>query len=211
MIGFCGAPFTLASYMIEGGSSRNYVEAKKMMYASGTGDAAWPLLMEKLVEVLTGFARQQVEAGADVIQVFDSWAGALSVEDYREFCLRPTTELVRRIREMGVPVIYFGVDTASLLPTMRETGADVIGLDWRVPLDEGWKAVGSGCAVQGNLDPIALFAPEEVLHKRVLEVLRQAAGRPGHIFNLGHGIVPGTPVENVVKVVEWVKKAGTTA
>ncbi len=208
MIGFCGAPFTLASYMIEGGGSRNYVEAKKMMYASGSGDAAWPLLMEKLVEVLTGFARQQVEAGADVIQVFDSWAGALSVEDYREFCLGPTTELVRRIREMGVPVIYFGVDTASLLPTMRETGADVIGLDWRVPLDEGWKAVGSGCAVQGNLDPIALFAPQEVLKRRVEEVLRQAAGRPGHIFNLGHGIVPGTPVENVVNVVQWVKEYG---
>jgi len=213
MIGFCGAPFTLASYMIEGGSSRNYIEAKKMMYSSGMatdGDAAWPLLMEKLVEVLVGFARQQVEAGADVIQVFDSWAGALSVEDYREFCLPATTELVRRIREMGVPVIYFGVDTASLLPAMRETGADVIGLDWRVPLAEGWKAVGSGCAVQGNLDPIALFAPEEVLKKRVEEVLRQAGGRPGHIFNLGHGIVPGTPVENVIHVVKWVKQGLTT-
>ena len=206
IIGFCGAPFTLASYMIEGGSSRNYVETKKMMYASGAGDAAWPTLMEKLVEVLTGFARQQVEAGADVIQIFDSWAGALSVVDYREFCLGPTTELVERVRAMGVPVIYFGVDTASLLPTMRETGADVLGLDWRTPLDEGWKAIGPGCAVQGNLDPIALFAPEEVLRARVAEVLRQAARRNGHIFNLGHGIVPGTPVENVIKVVEWVKE-----
>jgi uroporphyrinogen decarboxylase len=206
IIGFCGAPFTLASYMIEGGSSRNYVETKKMMYASGAGDAAWPMLMEKLVEVLAGFARQQVEAGADVIQIFDSWAGALSVVDYREFCLGPTTELVQRVRAMGVPVIYFGVDTASLLPAMRETGADVLGLDWRTPLDEGWKAVGAGCAVQGNLDPIALFAPEEVLRSRVAEVLRQAAGRNGHIFNLGHGIVPGTPVENVIKVVEWVKE-----
>ena len=205
MIGFCGAPFTLASYMIEGGSSRNYIETKKLMYSNR---AAWPLLMEKLVEVLTGFARQQVEAGADVIQVFDSWAGALAVEDYREFCLSATTELVRRVREMGVPVIYFGVDTASLLPAMRETGADVMGLDWRTPLDAGWKAVGSGCAVQGNLDPIALFAPEDVLRARVAEVLRQAGGRPGHIFNLGHGIVPGTPVENVVKVVEWVKEMG---
>jgi uroporphyrinogen decarboxylase len=206
IIGFCGAPFTLASYMIEGGSSRNYVETKKMMYASGAGDAAWPMLMEKLVEVLAGFARQQVEAGADVIQIFDSWAGALSVVDYREFCLKPTTELVQRVRAMGVPVIYFGVDTASLLPAMRETGADVLGLDWRTPLDEGWKAIGPGCAVQGNLDPIALFAPEEVLRSRVAEVLRQAAGRNGHIFNLGHGIVPGTPVENVIKVVEWVKE-----
>ena len=212
IIGFCGAPFTLASYMIEGGSSRNYIEAKKMMYASGVAGSpestAWPLLMEKLVTVLIGFARQQVEAGADVIQIFDSWAGALSVEDYREFCLGPTTELVKAVQQMGVPVIYFGVDTASMLPAMRETGADVIGLDWRTPLADGWKAVGPGCGVQGNLDPIALFAPEEVLRRRVADVLRQAAGRPGHIFNLGHGIVPGTPVNNVVRVVEWVKELG---
>jgi uroporphyrinogen decarboxylase len=214
IIGFCGAPFTLASYMIEGGSSRNYIHTKKMMYASGVPEAAeraaesaaWPLLMEKLVEVLAGFAAQQVEAGADVVQIFDSWAGALSVEDYRAFCLKPTTELIERVRALGVPVIYFGVDTASLLPAMRETGADVIGLDWRTPLAEGWKAVGQGCAVQGNLDPIALFAPEEVLRARVAEVLRQAAGRNGHIFNLGHGIVPETPVENVIRVVEWVKE-----
>jgi uroporphyrinogen decarboxylase len=165
--------------------------------------------MEKLVEVLVAYAGQQVEAGADVIQIFDSWAGALGVTDYREYCLGPTTELVRRVQGLGVPVIYFGVDTASLLPTMRETGADVIGLDWRVPLDEGWKAVGAGCAVQGNLDPIALFAPEDVLRERVREVMVAAAGRPGHIFNLGHGIVPGTPVENVIKTVEWVKEFGT--
>ena len=203
IIGFCGAPFTLASYMIEGGSSRNYVETKKLMY----GDtAAWPLLMEKLVTVLVGFAEQQVEAGADVIQIFDSWAGALSVTDYRQYVLPATTELVRRVQGLGVPVIYFGVETASLLPSMSETGADVIGLDWRVPLDVGWKAVGPGCAVQGNLDPITLFAPDEVLKTRVREVLDAAAGRPGHIFNLGHGIVPGTPVESVIKVVEWVKE-----
>ena len=210
IIGFCGAPFTLASYMIEGGSSRNYIETKKMMYASGIPGSpestAWPLLMDKLVEVLTGFARQQVEAGADVIQIFDSWAGALSVTDYRQFCLPATTLLVQRVRQMGVPVIYFGVDTASLLPTMRETGADVLGLDWRIPLDEGWKAVGPGCAVQGNLDPIALFAPQDVLKSRVEEILAQAANRPGHIFNLGHGIVPGTPVENVIQVARWVQQ-----
>jgi len=205
IIGFCGAPFTLASYMIEGGSSRNYVETKKLMYS---GSKAWPLLMEKLVTVLVAYVQQQVEAGADVIQIFDSWAGALSVGDYREYCLPWTTELVQRVKAMGVPVIYFGVDTASLLPTMRETGADAIGLDWRVPLDVGWKAVGEGCAVQGNLDPIALFAPEPVLKQRVHEVLDAAAGRPGHIFNLGHGIVPGTPVDNVIRVVEWVKEYG---
>lgn len=205
IIGFCGAPFTLASYMIEGGSSRNYIETKKMMYGDGV---AWPLLMEKLVTVLVGFAQQQVEAGADVIQIFDSWAGALSVTDYRQYCLAATTELVQRVRALGVPVIYFGVDTASLLPTMRETGADVIGLDWRVPLEVGWRSVGHGCAVQGNLDPIALFAPEDVLKSRVLDVLRAAEGRAGHIFNLGHGIVPGTPVESVIQVVQWVKEFG---
>jgi uroporphyrinogen decarboxylase len=165
--------------------------------------------MEKLVTVLTGFAQQQIEAGADVIQIFDSWAGALSVADYRQYCLAPTTELIRRIRALGVPVIYFGVDTASLLPAMRETGADVIGLDWRIPLDEGWKAVGPGSGVQGNLDPITLFAPQDVLHARVKEILDAAAGRPGHIFNLGHGIVPGTSVDNVIQVVQWVKELST--
>jgi uroporphyrinogen decarboxylase len=203
IIGFCGAPFTLASYMIEGGSSRNYIETKKMMYSEAE---AWPLLMEKLVTVLVGFAQQQVEAGADVIQIFDSWAGDLSVTDYRQYCLAPTTELIRRVQALGVPVIYFGVDTASLLPTMSQTGADVIGLDWRVPLDAGWKALGPGCAVQGNLDPITLFAPPDVLKSRVREILAAAAGRPGHIFNLGHGIVPGTPVESVIQVVDWVKE-----
>jgi uroporphyrinogen decarboxylase len=202
IIGFCGAPFTLASYMIEGGSSRNYIETKKIMYSESAG---WKLLMEKLVTVLVAYAAQQVEAGADVIQIFDSWAGALSVSDYREYCLPATTELVQRVKALGVPVIYFGVDTASLLQAMRETTADVLGLDWRVPLDEGWKAAGPGCAVQGNLDPITLFAPQDILERRVSEVLALAGGRPGHIFNLGHGIVPGTPVENVIKVVEWVK------
>jgi uroporphyrinogen decarboxylase len=206
IIGFCGAPFTLASYMIEGGSSRNYIETKRMIYGDS---AAWSLLLEKLVTVLTDFAAQQVEAGADVIQIFDSWVGNLSVTDYREYCLAATTELVRRVQAMGVPVIYFGVETASLLSSMRETGADVIGLDWRTPIDAGWRAVGEGCGVQGNLDPIALFAPDDVLRARVHEILAAADGRPGHIFNLGHGIVPGTPVENVVKTVQWVKEYGS--
>ncbi|WP_353069717.1 uroporphyrinogen decarboxylase [Tunturibacter empetritectus] len=207
IIGFCGAPWTLAGYMIEGGKQgggdRNYIETKKMMYSDG---AAWSLLMEKIVTVLVAYAQQQVEAGADVIQVFDSWVGKLSVRDYRRYCLGWTTELVERIKSLGVPVIYFGVETASLLPAMSETGADVIGLDWRTPLDAGWKAVGPGCAVQGNLDPVALFANEEVLKDQVREILTAANGRPGHIFNLGHGIVPGTPVENVIRVVEWVKE-----
>jgi len=237
IIGFCGAPFTLASYMIEGGSSRNYIETKKMMYASeGTagptgvaagfsprfgGDEetgfspgqspthpeaqAWPILMEKLVTVLVDYAAQQVEAGADIIQVFDSWVGALSPTDYRQYVLPPTTELIRRIQALGVPVIYFGVDTASLLPAMRETGADVLGLDWRTPLDQAWRTLNYAVAVQGNLDPIALFAPEKVIEARVAEILAQAAGRPGHIFNLGHGIVPATPVDAVLQVVRQLK------
>jgi uroporphyrinogen decarboxylase len=203
MIGFCGAPFTLASYMIEGGGSRNYIETKRLMYAD---PAAWQALMEKLTTVLVEYSAQQVKAGADVIQIFDSWAGALSVTDYREYVLPITQSMVRQVQAQGVPVIYFGVDTATLLPSMRETGADVIGLDWRIPLNVGRQAVGEHCAVQGNLDPIALFAPEATLRARVEEVLRQAGGSPGHIFNVGHGIVPTTPVENVQNVVRWVRE-----
>ncbi|MGC9292464.1 MAG: uroporphyrinogen decarboxylase [Acidobacteriaceae bacterium] len=203
MIGFCGAPFTLASYMIEGGSSDGYIETKRLMYSD---PVAWQALMEKLAIVLAEYAAQQVQAGADVIQIFDSWVGALSVTDYREFVLPITRKLVQQVQALGVPVIYFGVDTATLLPSIRTLGADVVGLDWRTPLDAGWKALGHACAVQGNLDPIALFAPETVLRARVAEVLQQAAGRPGHIFNLGHGIVPGTPVENVQHVVRWVRE-----
>lgn len=203
MIGFCGAPFTLASYMVEGGSSRNYIETKRLMYAD---PVAWHALMQKLTTVLVEFAAQQVKAGADVIQIFDSWAGALSVMDYREYVLPITQSLVRQVQAQGVPVIYFGVDTATLLPSMREIGADVIGLDWRIPLDVGRRELGQHCAVQGNLDPIALFAPDALLHARVEEVLRQAGKTPGHIFNVGHGIVPGTPVENVQRVVRWVRE-----
>ncbi|MBW8747535.1 MAG: uroporphyrinogen decarboxylase [Acidobacteria bacterium] len=203
IIGFIGAPFTLASYMIEGGGSRNYIEAKKLMY----GDrAAWDLLMDKLVTILIPYAKQQVEAGADVIQIFDSWAGALSVSDYCEYVLPSTTRLVQAVQAMGVPVIYFGVDSATLLPHMKQTGADVLGLDWRIPVDEARTLLGDNVAVQGNLDPITLFAPQDVLKQRTEEILRRNAGQPGHIFNLGHGIVPGTPVENVIAVAEWVKQ-----
>jgi len=203
IIGFIGSPFTLASYMIEGGGSRNYIHTKTMMYRH---PATFQRLLEKLVVVLREYAAQQVEAGADVIQIFDSWVGALSVADYREFVLPVTRALVREVQKLGVPVIYFGVDTASLLPAIRETGADVIGLDWRTELDEGWKTLDYSSAVQGNLDPITLFAEPELLRKRVREVMQKAAGRPGHIFNLGHGIVPGTPVENVQRVVEYVRE-----
>jgi len=203
IIGFCGAPYTLASYMIEGGGSRNYVHTKTLMYRQPD---VWRRLLDKLVTVLRDFVRQQVEAGADCIQVFDSWAGSLSVADYRDFVLPVTTTLIRDIQAMGVPVIYFGVDTASLLPAMRETGADVLGLDWRVPLDTAWRSLEHACAVQGNLDPITLFAEPDLIRQRVRQILDQAGGHPGHIFNLGHGIVPNTPVENVQQVVRFVRE-----
>ncbi len=189
--------------MIEGGGSRNYIHTKTMMYRQ---PAVWQQLLDKLITVLREYAAQQVTAGADVIQIFDSWAGALSVADYREYVLPATKILVREVQALGVPVIYFGVDTASLLPAMRETGADVLGLDWRVPLDEGWRNLDYSVAVQGNLDPITLFAEPELIRRRVHQILAQAGGRPGHVFNLGHGIVPGTPVENVQAVVKFVRE-----
>jgi uroporphyrinogen decarboxylase len=203
VIGFCGAPFTLASYMIEGGGSRNYAHTKTLMYRQRD---AWRALLEKLASVLRTFAQLQADAGADVIQIFDSWAGTLSVEDYREFVLPVTRSLVRDVQALGVPVIYFGVDTASLLGAMRETGADVLGLDWRTPLGKAWRELDYACAVQGNLDPITLFAEPELIRNRVRNILDQAAGRAGHLFNLGHGIVPETPVENVQAVVKFVRE-----
>ncbi len=203
VIGFCGAPYTLASYMIEGGGSKNYIHTKQMMYRD---TSSWRMLLDKIVLVLEQYCRLQVQAGADVIQIFDSWVGSLGLADYRDYALEATRRLVRSVQQLGVPVIYFGVETAGLLGDMASTGADVIGLDWRQPLDEGWRAVGPHHAVQGNLDPITLFAPVEVLELRVKEILQAANGRPGHIFNLGHGIVPGTPVENVQAVVRMVKE-----
>jgi uroporphyrinogen decarboxylase len=202
VIGFCGAPFTLASYMIEGGGSRNYVQTKKLMYSS---PSAWNELMLKLVAVVSEYAADQVRAGADVIQMFDSWVGSLSVEDYYRYVLPATTKLVKAVQKTGAPIIYFGTDTATLLPSMKQTGAEVIGLDWRIPLDQGWQALGSG-AVQGNLDPVLLFADWKELKSRAEEILRRAGGRPGHIFNLGHGILPETPVENVKALAKFVQE-----
>ena len=201
VIGFCGAPFTLASYMIEGGGSRNYVHAKTMMYSQ---PEVFDQLLEKLAAVTTEYATEQVRAGADVIQVFDSWVGCLSVEDYRQYVLPRTTQLVRKLKESGAPVIYFGTDSATLLSAMKETGADVIGLDWRIPLDEGRARVGG--AVQGNLDPATLFADWEQVRRRAQEIIHRAAGRLGHIFNLGHGILPETPVENVKALAAYVRE-----
>ena len=203
VIGFCGAPFTLASYMIEGGGSRNYVHTKKMMYNSA---ADWNELMRKLVSVVAEYSAEQVRAGADVIQIFDSWVGCLSVDDYRRHVLAHVTDLVKRLQRSGAPIIYFGTDSATLLPAMKETGAEVIGLDWRIPLDEGWRSLEFRGAVQGNLDPVLLFAGWKELKSRAEEILRRADGRPGHIFNLGHGILPETPVENVKNLARFVQE-----
>ena len=203
VIGFCGAPFTLASYMIEGRGSRNYLQTKKMMYSSAE---VWDELLRKLVSVTSEYAVEQVGAGADVIQIFDSWVGCLSVEDYRQYVLPRTSELVQEVKKSGVPVIYFGTETATLLKSMQQTGADVIGLDWRVPLDEGWAALGMKGAVQGNLDPVLLFAEWKEIKTRATDILKRANGQPGHIFNLGHGILPETPVENVKALAEFVQE-----
>jgi uroporphyrinogen decarboxylase len=208
MIGFCGAPFTLASYMIEGGGSRNYLHAKKMMYSA---PAAWDELMGKLVSVTSEYAAEQVRAGADTIQIFDSWVGCLSVEDYRQYVLAHVTELVKRLQKTGVPIIYFGTDSATLLPSMKETGAEVVGLDWRIPLDEGWGRMNFQGAVQGNLDPVVLFAEWKEIERRAKDILQRAAGRPGHIFNLGHGILPETPVENVKRLCKFVQEHSARA
>jgi uroporphyrinogen decarboxylase len=203
VIGFCGAPFTLASYMIEGGGSRHYINTKKLMYSQ---PEAFDELLHKLICVTGGYAEEQVRAGADVIQVFDSWVGCLSVGDYRRYVLPRTTELVQGLKRAGAPVIYFGTDTATLLTSMKETGADVIGVDWRIPLDNAWSLIGGRGAVQGNLDPVVLFADWGQIETRAHEILERAAGRPGHIFNLGHGILPETPVENVKALVKYVQE-----
>jgi uroporphyrinogen decarboxylase len=208
VIGFCGAPFTLASYMIEGGGSRHYINTKTLMYSQ---PQAWDELLGKLVAVTSAYARAQVAAGADVIQVFDSWVGCLSVEDYRQYVLPRTTELIRSLKSSGAPIVYFGTDTSTLLASMKQTGADVIGLDWRIPLDEGWKRLGNAGAVQGNLDPVLLFADWKHVQGGAQRILDQAGRRSGHIFNLGHGILPETPVETVRTLAEYVQEHSAAA
>ncbi|MGH8992593.1 MAG: uroporphyrinogen decarboxylase, partial [Acidimicrobiia bacterium] len=202
LIGFAGAPFTLASYLIEGGGSRNYEETKRLMW---TEPEAWHALMTLLADAVSGFLAEQVAAGAQAVQLFDSWVGALSPRDYEMHVMPSTRRVFNRLLGAGVPTIHFGTGTATLLPLMARIPCDVIGLDWRVPLDVGWDAVKQGgFSVQGNLDPVALFAPPAELERQVLDVLDRAGGRPGHIFNLGHGILPGTPPESVAFVTDLV-------
>lgn len=201
LIGFAGAPFTLASYLVEGGKSSHYAQTKHMMYAE---PELWQSLMQKLSEVVRRYLHAQVEAGAQAIQLFDSWIGALSPTDYREYILPHVRHILSSIEKTGVPVIHFGTGTATLLELQKEAGGTVIGVDWRTPLDGARKRLGDSVAVQGNLDPLLLSAPRPLLEKRVLEVLEQAGRAPGHIFNLGHGILPETPPDAVRFVADLV-------
>jgi len=200
LIGFAGAPFTLASYLIEGSGSRNYVHTKKLFYGA---PEAWKRLMERLARLIGEYLNCQIAAGAQAVQIFDSWAGCLTPSDYEQF-VQPYTKAVIDAVTPGVPVINFSTGTSGSLKQMRAAGGDVIGLDWRINLDEGWATVGHDVAVQGNLDPVALFAAPKEIKNRVAEILRRAGGRPGHIFNLGHGVLPETPVDHVIAMVDAV-------
>jgi len=202
LIGFSGAPFTLASYMTEGGGSKNYIHTKTLMYSD---PGAWHAMMAILARGLSRYLNAQIDAGAQAVQLFDSWVGCLSPDDYREFVLPHTRAVTEGIRP-GVPVIHFGTGTAALLELMSEAGGNVIGLDWRVRLNEAWKRIGGNKAIMGNLDPVLLFSSGDVLRPRAKQILDDVAGKPGHIFNLGHGILPETPVENVIALVEMVKE-----
>ncbi|HVO10266.1 MAG TPA: uroporphyrinogen decarboxylase [Vicinamibacteria bacterium] len=205
LIGFAGAPFTLASYAIEGGHSTSFARTKGLMYADA---ATWHRLAELLARTVADYLRAQVEAGAQAVQLFDSWVGTLDAADYREFVLPHVRFVFESLADLGVPTIHFGTGTGHLLALQSEAGGTVIGVDWRTPLDEGWRLAGDDVAVQGNLDPTLLFAPQERLLARVDDVLRGARGRPGHVFNLGHGVLPGTPPEAVRAVVEHLHLRG---
>lgn len=200
LLGFAAAPFTLASYLIEGGGARSYTRTKAFMYSD---PGAWRALMEHLTRNLAAYARGQVDAGAQAVQIFDTWVGCLGPADYREFVL-PWTQALSKGLPHDIPLIHFGTSTGTLLEAMREAGGNVIGLDFHVELDQAWRRVGHDVAVQGNLDPTVLFAGRDVIRSRVTRILKQAAGRSGHIFNLGHGILPDTPYENVTALVEMV-------
>jgi uroporphyrinogen decarboxylase len=200
LIGFAGAPFTLASYLIEGGGSRNYLKTKRVIYSD---PGAWRALMQRLSSLVAKYLNAQIAAGAQAVQLFDSWAGCLSPDDYERFVLPHTRATIAGLTA-GIPVIHFSTGTGGFLPSLRAAGGDIIGVDWRVNLDAAWDCLGRDVGIQGNLDPAALLASPREIRRRVAEILRRAGGRPGHIFNLGHGVLPETPPENVVAMVEAV-------
>jgi uroporphyrinogen decarboxylase len=204
LIGFGGAPFTMAAYAIEGGPSANYARTKAFMYAQ---PAAWHRLCSRFADMMADYLMAQVEAGVQALQIFDSWAGALGRADYREFALPHTSRIFSALKSSGVPLIHFGVGTAVILRDIVENGADVIGVDWRQPIDESWAIIGHDRAIQGNLDPALLLGPQDRLFAATSDILRRAAGRPGHIFNLGHGVLPNTPLEVVQALAQRVHEA----
>lgn len=201
LIGFAGAPFTLASYMIEGGYSRQFMYTKRMMYDHSE---AWHKMMGVLAEVTSRYLEAQVGAGAQVLQLFDSWIGAIGADDYRSYVLPHVKKIFDSLSHLDVPLIHFGTGTNGYLELMKEAGGSVQSIDWRIPLDEAWDRFGHDVAIQGNLDPIAVLCNQDVLKGKVIDILERANGRPGHIFNLGHGFLPQTPVENVDAIIDWV-------
>jgi uroporphyrinogen decarboxylase len=203
LIGFSGAPFTLASYAIEGGHSNNFAKTKALMY--GHPDA-WHRLCDKLATVVGDYLNAQIDSGVDAVQLFDSWVGALSPADYREFAL-PHTQRIFQAIEGRVPTIHFGTGTATTLDLLREAGGDVIGADWRIPIDIAWERIGFDRAIQGNLDPTLLLGPMQRMFAQAEDILERVNGRPGHIFNLGHGLLPSTPVEHVQRLAQYVHSA----
>jgi uroporphyrinogen decarboxylase len=205
VIGFAGGPFTVASYLIEGGPSRAYARTKSLMLSE---PETWRELMDRLTEATIAYLRFQVETGAEAVQLFDSWAGALDRDDYESHVLPWSRRIFTELADLAVPRIHFGVGTAHLLELMRAAGPDVVGVDWRIPLDEAWSRVGDDLAIQGNLDPAALLAPWEVVERKAADVLRRAGGRPGHVFNLGHGILPETDPDMLARLVELVHTSG---
>jgi uroporphyrinogen decarboxylase len=206
VIGFAGAPFTLASYLIEGRPTREFALTKTLMYSE---PGLWHELMERLTAITTAYLRAQVTAGIDALQLFDSWVGALSPQDYARYVEPYSQRIFAALARADLPMIHFGTNTAALLDSMRGDGATVIGVDWRISLDEAWARIGYDLGIQGNLDPAALLAPREIMEAKALEVLRQAGGRPGHIFNLGHGLLPSTPIDNVLRLVDVVQQHST--
>lgn len=203
LIGFSGAPFTIASYIIEGGGSKEYKNCKKMMWQA---PELWDSLMEKISEVLLRYLKAQIKAGAQAVQMFDSWVGALSPDDYENYVLPYSKYVLDGLKNEGVPVIHFANNASSMLELVTKAGGDVIGVDWRINLDEAWRRIGYDRGIQGNLDPFTLFAPPKLIEEKVKRLLEMAENRPGHIFNLGHGINKETPVENVIALVEAVHK-----
>ncbi len=205
LIGFCGAPFTLASYLVEGKPSREFSRTKAVMYGA---PELWHALMSRLTDIMIAYLKAKVNAGVDALQLFDSWVGCLSPQDYEQYVRPYSQRILQTARSWGLPLIHFGTGTATLLDHMKDDGGTIIGVDWRIPLDLAWQKVGYHLGIQGNLDPASLLAPVEVMQARALDVLRRAGGRPGHIFNLGHGILPDTPLDNLMRLVDFVHEQG---